>query len=199
MTYDPAAWNSYVRKGKRQHLWALALMKLAAGCPYVAVMKDHSEYGFNLWAMSLKDNRWSTSKCSLSLCSWLWRMAQRFRNDRLLFYFALDKWQGLQLCPRKAWQDQMERIGRGLWDVLLSGQHDFIPFMNWSASISKRLPHDRLNSWKRQRFCNQLVLILPDCFANNPFSNSYMPMGEMSQNIVCRKIERALNWCWMLK
>lgn len=132
MTCDPAAWNSYVRKGKRldvKNTISEALMKLAAGCPYVAVMKDHSECGFNLWAMSLKDNHWSISKCSLSLWIRLWRMAQRFQNDRLLFYFALDKWQGLQLCPRKAWQDQMGRIGKRavgraiVWTTLFHSIH----------------------------------------------------------------------------
>lgn len=142
---------------EKQHLWAFALMKLAAGCPYVAVMKDHSECGFNLPAMSLKDNRWSTSKCSLPLRSRLWRMAQRFRNDRLLFYFALDKWQGLQLCPCKAWQDQMGRIGGGLWELFLSGQHDFVPFMNWSVVFPMA---------KIQWFSNPLVWIPPHCFAN---------------------------------
>lgn len=152
---------------EKQHLWALALMKIAASCPYVTVMKDHSECGFNLWAMSLKDNRWSTSKCSLSLRSRLWRMAQRFWNDRLLFYFALDKWQGLKLCPCKAWQDQMGRIGGGLWDVLLSRQLDFIPFIKvlgfpWLYRGSRGSLEFRKTQW----FSYQLVWIPPHCFAN---------------------------------
>lgn len=154
-------------------------MKIVTGCPYVAVMKDHSECGFNLWAMSLKDNCWSTSKCSLSLQGRLWRMAQRFRNDRLLFYFALDKWQGLQLCPHKAWQDQMERIGGGLWDVLSSRQHDFVPFMYWSIvfSMTVQLRGCRMIAWihennsdfvirsseSRQTVLQTSLLMLPSC------------------------------------
>ncbi len=122
-------------------------------------------------------------------------------SEMIGYYFTLHWING------KACNSVLVRPGRTRWRGSAEGfgtcfcLDNMISFHSWIevSFFSTRLPHDRLNSWKQQQLCNQLVSILPDCFANNPIRNAYMPMGKMSQNIVCRKIERALNWCWMLK
>lgn len=65
------------------------------------LLADHTVLGSNLWQQGGRVRIVSQGQL-MALSSGLWRMTPALQSDRLLFYFALDKWQcGLSpvACP----------------------------------------------------------------------------------------------------